>query len=318
MGKRKHYNRIWLPLIFLGVLLVGCMWMSGCDENEEKSEYQIYYVNYDKGAIESENFTPKSEKTEGMIEEISEKIGGGDEGVGLLPTGVSLLNYEFSGDILQLNFNVAYRKMTTVDEILCRAAIVKNFLQIEAVSYVKILIEGEELLDSRGNTVGIMGSNSFLENSGKDITAYQYTELELYFANETGDKLVKERRKVYYTSNSPIEKVVVEQLIQGPKETGHFATLSPSTGILSVSQADGIAYVNLDQRFETEALSIQQELPVYSIVNSLIAAGNVKRVQISVNGDSKITFMESMDLNQLYEKNMDLVEKDLEESEEEG
>ncbi len=318
MGKRKHYNRIWLPLIFLGVLLLGCMWMSGCDENEEKSEYQIYYVNYDKGAIESENFTPKSEKTEGMIEEISEKIGGGDEGVGLLPTGVSLLNYEFSGDILQLNFNVAYRKMTTVDEILCRAAIVKNFLQIEAVSYVKILIEGEELLDSRGNTVGIMGSNSFLENSGKDITAYQYTELELYFANETGDKLVKERRKVYYTSNSPIEKVVVEQLIQGPKETGHFATLSPSAGILSVSQADGIAYVNLDQRFETEALSIQQELPVYSIVNSLIAAGNVKRVQISVNGDSKITFMESMDLNQLYEKNMDLVEKDLEESEEEG
>ena len=318
MGKRKHYNRIWLPLIFLGVLLLGCMWMSGCDENEEKSEYQIYYVNYDKGAIETENFTPKSEKTEGMIEEISEKIGGGDEGVGLLPTGVSLLIYEFSGDILQLNFNVAYRKMTTVDEILCRAAIVKNFLQIEAVSYVKILIEGEELLDSRGNTVGIMGSNSFLENSGKDITAYQYTELELYFANETGDKLVKERRKVYYTSNSPIEKVVVEQLIQGPKETGHFATLSPSTGILSVSQADGIAYVNLDQRFETEALSIQQELPVYSIVNSLIAAGNVKRVQISVNGDSKITFMESMDLNQLYEKNMDLVEKDLEESEEEG
>ena len=85
MGKRKHYNRIWLPLIFLGVLLLGCMWMSGCDENEEKSEYQIYYVNYDKGAIESENFTPESEKTEGMIEEISEKIGGGDEGVGLLP-----------------------------------------------------------------------------------------------------------------------------------------------------------------------------------------------------------------------------------------
>ena len=76
--------------------------------------------------------------------------------------------------------------------------------------------------------------------------------------------------------------------------------------------------MNQDQRFETEALSIQQEITVYSIVNSLIAAGNVKRVQISVNGDSKITFMESMDLNQLYEKNMDLVEKDLEESEEEG
>ena len=165
-------------------------------------------------------------------------------------------------------------------------------------------------MDSRGKPVGLMNANSFLENSGKDITAYQYTELELYFTNAAGDKLVKEKRNVYYTSNSPIEKVVVEQLIRGPKEDGHFATLSSTTGILSVTQADGIAYVNLDQRFVTEALDIQQEIPVYSIVNSLIAAGNVQKVQISVNGDSKVVFRESMSLNQFYEKNPELVEEE--------
>ena len=58
----------------------------------------------------------------------------------------------------------------------------------------------------------------------------------------------------------------------------------------------------------TEALDIQQEIPVYSIVNSLIAAGNVQKVQISVNGDSKVVFRESMSLNQFYEKNPELVE----------
>ena len=213
-----------------------------------------------------------------------------------------------SGDILRLNFNCAYRKMGAVDEVLCRAAIVKNFVQFEGIRYVQFQIEGDSLLDSRGKTVGLMNTNSFLENSGKDITAYQYTELELFFTNATGDKLVKEKRNVYYTSNSPIEKVVVEQLIRGPKEEGHYATLSSTTGILSVTQTDGIAYVNLDQRFETEALDIQQEIPVYSIVNSLIAAGNVEKVQISVNGDSKVVFRESMSLNQLYEKNLELVE----------
>ena len=102
----------------------------------------------------------------------------------------------------------------------------------------------------------------------------------------------------------------MEQLIRGPRESGHFATISSGTGILSVSQADGIAYVNLDQRFVTESLGVQPEVTVYSIVNSLIAAGNVKRVQISVNGDSKVEFKESVELNQLYEANNELVEND--------
>lgn len=291
---------------------MGCVYLGGCGDEEEQSAYQIYYVNYDKGVIESEAFTPQSEQTEDFLDEIGKKLGSEDDGVGLWPKDVLLLNYELLEDILVLNFNAAYRKMDTVDEILCRAAIVKNFLQIKDVRYVKIKIDGEELRDSRGNAVGMMGSSSFLENSGKDITAYQYTELELYFANQTGDKLVKESRKVYYTSNSPIEKVIIEQLIGGPKESGHFATISSGTGILSVSQADRIAYVNLDQRFVTETLGVQPEITVYSIVNSLIAAGNVDRVQISVNGDSKFTFKESVDMNQFYEANMELVENDAE------
>ena len=55
-------------------------------------------------------------------------------------------------------------------------------------------------------------------------------------------------------------------------------------------------------------LSIQQEIPIYSIANSLIDAGNVTKVQISVNGETKLTFRESMRLDQLFEKNMELVE----------
>ena len=250
----------------------------------------------------------ETEAVEQLAADMAEQISGQEEETGILPHQVKILSYELSGDILRLNFNCSYRKMGAVEEVLCRAAIVKNFVQFEGIRYVQFQIEGESLLDSRGKPVGLMNANSFLENSGKDITAYQYTELELYFTNAAGDKLVKEKRNVYYTSNSPIEKVVVEQLIRGPKEDGHFATLSSTTGILSVTQADGIAYVNLDQRFVTEALDIQQEIPVYSIVNSLIAAGNVQKVQISVNGDSKVVFRESMSLNQFYEKNPELVE----------
>ena len=294
--------------IYLTILLILVLCLSGCEEEQDKTVYQLYSVNYDKGIIEGNNYVTETEAVEQLAADMAEQISGQEEETGILPHQVKILSYELSGDILRLNFNCSYRKMGAVEEVLCRAAIVKNFVQFEGIRYVQFQIEGESLLDSRGKPVGLMNANSFLENSGKDITAYQNTELELYFTNAAGDKLVKEKRNVYYTSNSPIEKVVVEQLIRGPKEDGHFATLSSTTGILSVTQADGIAYVNLDQRFVTEALDIQQEIPVYSIVNSLIAAGNVQKVQISVNGDSKVVFRESMSLNQFYEKNPELVE----------
>ena len=294
--------------IYLTILLILVLCLSGCEEEQDKTVYQLYSVNYDKGIIEGNNYVTETEAVEQLAADMAEQISGQEEETGILPHQVKILSCELSGDILRLNFNCSYRKMGAVEEVLCRAAIVKNFVQFEGIRYVQFQIEGESLLDSRGKPVGLMNANSFLENSGKDITAYQYTELELYFTNAAGDKLVKEKRNVYYTSNSPIEKVVVEQLIRGPKEDGHFATLSSTTGILSVTQADGIAYVNLDQRFVTEALDIQQEIPVYSIVNSLIAAGNVQKVQISVNGDSKVVFRESMSLNQFYEKNPELVE----------
>ena len=294
--------------IYLTILLILVLCLSGCEEEQDKTVYQLYSVNYDKGIIEGNNYVTETEAVEQLAADMAEQISGQEEETGILPHQVKILSYELSGDILRLNFNCSSRKMGAVEEVLCRAAIVKNFVQFEGIRYVQFQIEGESLLDSRGKPVGLMNANSFLENSGKDITAYQYTELELYFTNAAGNKLVKEKRNVYYTSNSPIEKVVVEQLIRGPKEDGHFATLSSTTGILSVTQADGIAYVNLDQRFVTEALDIQQEIPVYSIVNSLIAAGNVQKVQISVNGDSKVVFRESMSLNQFYEKNPELVE----------
>ena len=72
--------------------------------------------------------------------------------------------------------------------------------------------------------------------------------------------------------------------------------------------ADGIGYVNLDDKFVTEALTVQEEIPVYAIVNSLIQVGTVKKVQISVNGETQVTFRESMELDKLYEWNEELTE----------
>ena len=93
--------------------------------------------------------------------------------------------------------------------------------------------------------------------------AYQYKELNLYFTNEEGNQLVPEARQVYYNGNTPIEKVIVEQLLRGPGESGHYATLPSDTRIVGVSVADGIAYVNLGKQFVDEALPVDAQIPIY-------------------------------------------------------
>lgn len=119
---------------------------------------------------------------------------------------------------------------------------------------------------------------------------------------------------MYYSSNVPIEREVVERLLKGPNSSELQPTLSPNTKILGVSIAEGICYVNLDKSFLSDTMNVQEKLPIYSIVNSLTDACNLRGVQISVEGETKVTFRESMKLDEIYHADYSLI--DSEEAEE--
>ena len=120
--------------------------------------------------------------------------------------------------------------------------------------------------------------------------------------------LLPEERKVYYSSNVPLERAVVEEIVKGPKQDGHYPTLPAETNILSVTIQEGICYVNFDDSFTNSILSVQEEIPIYSIVNSLASVCHVNKVQFSINGSSSVTFRKNMKLDQLFEQNLKLVE----------
>ena len=50
------------------------------------------------------------------------------------------------------------------------------------------------------------------------------------------------------------------------------------------------------------------ELTVYSLVNSIVESGNATKVQILVNGEMNIKYQEAVDLNQLFSRNLDIIE----------
>ena len=288
-------------------LVLGAVAFSGCGKKETESKYKIYYVNEEQGEVLAESFVPSEETTQTMLEEMTEKLNKKNAaGHTLLPENIEIQSCVDDDGMIRVDFNQEYHDLNPVDEVLLRASIVKDYVQIPNIYLVTITAEGTPIVDSQGQEIGAMSLDSFLENTGKEIMAYQYKELNLYFTNEEGNQLVPEARQVYYNGNTPIEKVIVEQLLRGPGESGHYATLPSDTRIVGVSVADGIAYVNLGKQFVDEALPVDAQIPIYSIVNSLIDAGNVSQVQISINGDTSLLFKDKVDMNQLFQVNHEL------------
>ena len=294
------------------ILLAGC---SGNGETEAPSEYFMYYLSLEANKVVENAYEPEASSGDEMIQEFVDRLNETPEGEDyqrLMPKDVKIDSYSLEDSTLILTIGGDYEQMERPREVLVRVGRVRAFTQISGVDRVQIVTENGELKDSAGNVIGAMTRESFVENAGSEINNYQYTTLTLYFANETGDKLIPETRSVYYSTSVPLERVVVEQLVKGPAEEGHYAVLPSDTNILSVTTSENIAYVNFDNTFMNGTMSVVQEIPIYALVNSITTNCPVQRVQFSIDGESDVTFRESMKLNQFYERDLSYLEENSE------
>ncbi len=300
----------------LGVLLAGVLLFGGCgkwQKNQTESAYHLYCLDKTGTTLVQEPYEPKAGTDQKLIKELIDALQetpSEEGGKALLSDEISIKTYTLEKGLLTLNLSAEYGKLERTTEVLVRAGLVRTLVQVPEVERVSILIDGEPLKDSKGRDIGTMTADSFLENSGKEIYQYQYATLTLYFANQAGDRLVKEKRRVPYSTNIPLERVVVEQLMKGPKEEGHYAVFPDTMNVLSVTTSDRIAYVNFDKSFKDSALSsVAEQIPIYAVVDSITANCKVDKVQFSIDGESDVTFRETMKLNQFYEEDLSYLEE---------
>ena len=221
---------------------------------------------------------------------------------------VEFQKYAVDNNVLYLYFDANYMLMDSTREILCRAALVKLFTQIEGIEYINIYSGDQPIMDSSGTPVGMLTAGDFVE-SISDVNTFEQSQLVLYFADETGEKLVREEREVIHSINTSTERLIVEQLIEGPHTEGLYATLPPETKILNISVMDSVCYINFDQAFLNNSLSVKEYIPIYSVVNSLTETGGVSRVQFAVNGSQDVLFKDIVSLKTLFEQNLEYVEQ---------
>ena len=286
------------------IVLLGLAGCGGKSEEVTPTRSSLYYLNLEASKLEAYEHTLAASDTMGQIEEIYQAIAAEqdtDEQLALLPADVKMQSCSLKDKTLTVNFNTNYRYMESTREVLVRAGIVRSFASINDIVSVRFMVEDKELLDVRGEPIGLMRATDFVEDSGKEVNAYNYVTLKLYFANRTGDKLMLEERKIYYSKNTPLERVVVEQLLEGPKNAEHYPTIPAETKILGASAMDGLGYVNLDEAFLNHILPVQGEVALQSIVQSVVAACDVSKVQLSINGETKVDYRGNISLDQFFE-----------------
>lgn len=291
-------------------ILSGC----GSRENEDSKEYLVFYVDKDENKVIGEEVFVEETETRAVLQALFQALQTPPEDAGYrsaIPENVDLESFSYEDHQLVLNFNGEYSSMSPTGEVLSRAAIVRTLCQVEGVNYVAFNVSGEPLVNASGVPVGYMTADQFVDNAGNEINAYEKVSLTLYFADESGSRLEAHLVERVYNSNISVDKLIVEELIAGPqggdsRENG-YGTISPSTEIVSVTTRDGVCYVSLDEGFLTQQGNVSPEVAVYSIVNSLVELSSVNKVQISINGNTDIVYMETVPLSQVFERNLEIM-----------
>ena len=243
-------KKIVFLLAFLCMLL-----LAGCSNGKETSKYNIEYLNKDKTGIAEMPYDASATTTDALIEEFFAALSSDPDNVEYrkpIPNDVEITKYSLDGALLTIYFDVDYLNMKEVEEVLCRAAVVRTMTQISGIDCVSFYVDEKPLTDVNGKMVGTMYAESFVENPGEQINTIQNTNLTLYFSNQAGDGLVKETRRVHYSSNISLENLIMEQLLEGPESKNGRSAIPSGTKLMSESLVDGVCFVSVDENIKNQ------------------------------------------------------------------
>ncbi|MDO5455615.1 MAG: GerMN domain-containing protein [Eubacteriales bacterium] len=297
-----------LPVLLLILLLAG---LSGCGKSSaDKRGIKLYYLNKTDLSLQEEDYTPKADGREEIVDELINKLSIQPKEMTLRAPvdGFKLISAEMTGKVIVLNFTGEYYDMDVINEVMTRTAIINTLCSFMEVDGVRFQVEGQTFKDLDGEEPGVMTPEQFIYNSYTEMRNYVRVRLHLFFASESGDRLVDSYRTVVYNSNLPLERLVVEQVIAGPNSDFAFGTVNPETKVLNVTTRDNICFVDLSSEFQNDPYSVTAQVAIYSIVNSLCGLDNVRGVQISVNGQPDAVFMENYSLTGTFVWNEEIIE----------
>ena len=307
---RNRKEKGFLTLILLCVLLLA--FLVRATEEKESRSYDLCYLNGEENKLLYQPILSQGDRPEDVLQILMGSLNGrekGEDGVPLFPAGVQIQSFSQKEDTLTVDLSREYASLDPAKAFLIRAGVVRTLLQVPGLTALSFSVAGEELKDEEGKPLGKISWGEYLDMGNDGPDAFRFDTLTLYFTDKKGKKLFSETRKVYCRRDVPREYVVLEQLAKGPMTQGHYPTISQNVAVNKVLISNRIAHVDLSRAFLDYPQDISSSLAVASVVHSLIAAGNVDEVQVSVAGDEHVVMSGDVDLYQYFGWNEKLVKE---------
>ena len=303
-------NIIALLILLVLFTAASCGRSSGTKAPEE-GLFQIYYL--DKTGTELYPVAHRAEKQENSREELIAElldcflhVPNEADAISAPGEQTEYLGFRLDGTLLYVYFDAQYGELRKERLMLCSAALTRTLCQIPGVDHVGIY-SGDQMLRSReGTPLGPFAANDFID-SVSNVNNYETVELTLYFSDASGKMLTGETRTVTYRVDTPLEELVVEQLLAGPGREGSRPVFADGTRLLSLSVNDNICYLNFNREFLTAIPDEDPGVTIYALVNSLAELDSVQRVQIAVEGSQDVMLRDAVSLNTLFEEDPDLI-----------
>ncbi len=134
-------------------------------------------------------------------------------------------------------------------------------------------------------------------------------EVNLYFSDSTGKKLVEEQRSIPKVEG--IARATLEELIKGPSEqSGLLPTIPAGAKLLDINlKPDGEAIIDFSPEIGSNHTGEKEgeNLTVYSIVNTLTQFPTVKSVRFRIGGQDVKTLAGNVNLDQPVFRNDEII-----------
>lgn len=298
-------------LLTITLIVIISVFLGACTRKQETDgkTVDVYYIDSKSSGIVSEKYELIATDPKEQVMELLYMLKKQPKNLvykSSLPDDITYTTSLNSDKSLTIDFDsVYYSALSGVSEVLCRAAIVKTLCQIKGVECVQINVNGSPLVDSNNVPVGTLSAEDFIDN----IDAVIPYKVKLFFANKEGNALQEYDTDINYTGSTSIEELAIQQLINGPTKLGMYNTIPEGTVLLNVSKGDGICTVDFNEKFLNKLPNIDEDVAIYSVVNTLVELPDINKVQFTINSKVEKTYWEDMPFDILFERNLDLNEK---------
>ena len=287
------------------IAITGC---SGKKTNSAGETVDLYFLNSDGSAMAVETVNlPKD--VDDKLTFALEKLLEGPQDVQhkkALPDGVRYNSVTLDNGIATIDLSSEFNVGTDVEQLWSRYTLINTACSVEGVKKALLLVDGETITSlATGQPLVAMGKEDIITDNSQ--AEKDKVEVVLYFSDNNAMYLVSEARRVSVKEGERMSKVIVEELLKGPKDKKLLPTLPAEISVLSTETKDGICFVNLSADFMTKVAggTTGETLAVYSIVNSLCELKDVDKVQILLEG-KKIEQLGHMDLSEPLGRNDNL------------